>query len=121
MRTVYHWVSYYTTSLRLTKTLHLGDNNLLLYMDVSNLFNFKYLNWAALNNSERETYINNVVDPQNGLGNKIGDYKDKQGNNVFIENWVDKDGAKRAPIAPRKDFALFLNPRLFLFGVKLEF
>ena len=121
VRTVYHWIDYYNTSLRLTKTLHLGGNNLLLYMDVSNLFNFRYLNWAALNNSERETYITNVVDPTNGLGNKIGDYKDKDGNNVFTDNWVDKDGAKRAPIAPSKDFALFLNPRLFLFGVKLEF
>lgn len=121
VRSIYHWTNYYTTSLRLTKTVPLGTNNLMFYMDVSNLFNFRYLNWSALNNSERETYINNVVDPQNGLGNKIGDYKDKNGHDVFTENWVDKDGANRAPIAPSKDFALFLNPRLFLFGVKLEF
>ena len=41
--------------------------------------------------------------------------------NIFTENWTDKNGTTRAPIAPSKDFALFYNPRSVLLGVKLEF
>lgn len=119
--TKYNWVNYYTTSLRLTKSLDLSGTRLDFYMDVTNLFNFKYLNWNALSSSEKTTYINQVVDGTNGLGNDIGDNKDKNGNDVFIENWVDNTGTDRAPIAPSKDFALFLNPRALLFGVKLDF
>ena len=119
--TKYNWVDYLDTSLRLTKSITLGGQRLSLYMDVTNLFNFKYMNWAALSSSESETYINQVVDGTNGLGNKIGDVEDGNGNNVFTENWVDATGADRAPIAPFKDFALFLNPRAFLFGVKFDF
>lgn len=121
VRSVYHWVDTYVTDVRFTKTLKLGDSNFHLYLDLTNLFNFKKLNWSALNTTERESYINNVVDPNNGLGNDIGDWKDKNEKDVFTENWTDKSGTIRAPIAPSKDFALFLYPRAYLLGVKLEF
>jgi len=122
VRTIYYWINNYTTTLRLNKTLPLLANlKVRLYMDVNNLFNFRHLNVGVLNSAEQDIYYNQYIDKDNGLDKKIGEYKDDNGNNVFTENWVDKNGTKRAPIAPSKDFALFYNPRSFLFGVKLEF
>ncbi len=122
VRTIYYWVNNYTTTLRLNKTLPLiGSFKVRLYMDVNNLFNFRALNVGALESSEQDIYYNQYIDGQNGLGKKIGEYKDDNGNNIFTENWVDKNGTKRAPIAPDKDFALFYNPRSILLGAKIEF
>jgi hypothetical protein len=122
VRTIYYWKNNYTTTLRLNKTLPmLGNIRVRLYMDVNNLFNFRHLNVGVLNSAERDIYYDQYIDPDNGLDKKIGEYEDEDGNNVFTENWVDKNGTTRAPIAPSKDFALFYNPRSLLFGIKLEF
>ena len=90
-------------------------------MDVRNVFNYERLNINVLNSAERERYYTNYIDGESGLDEKIGNMEDKNGNNVFTENWVDKNGVSRAPIAPSKDFALAYNPRSFLFGIKIEF
>ena len=122
VRTIYYWINNYTTTLRLNKTIKVfGDYRVRLYMDVNNLFDFKHLNLGVLNSAEKDLYLTQVVDDENGLDNKIGEYEDSKGNNVFTENWVDKNGTTRAPIAPAKDFALFYYPRSFLFGIKFEF
>jgi hypothetical protein len=122
VRTIYYWVNNYTTTFRLNKALPtLGAFKVRLYMDVNNVFNFRALNVGVLESAEADLYYNQYIDSKNGLGKKIGEYKDKQGHNIFTENWVDKNGANRAPIAPDKDFALFYNPRAVLLGVKLEF
>jgi hypothetical protein len=122
VRTIYYWINDYRTSLRLSKSLQIMDNlNVRFYMDIQNLFDFRRLNTGIFDSAEQERYYNLVVDSEGGLDKKIGEYEDESGNNVFTENWVDKDGNKRAPIAPDKDFALFYNPRSFLFGIKVEF
>lgn len=122
VRTIYYWLNNYTTTFRLNKTLpDLGVFKVRLYMDVNNVFNYKALNVGVLDGAEADLYYNQYIDSKNGLGKKIGEYKDNSGKNIFTENWVDKNGANRAPIAPDKDFALFYNPRAILLGVKLEF
>jgi hypothetical protein len=122
VRTIYYWRSSYTTTLRLNKTVSvLGNMRVRLYMDINNLFDYKRLNTGILNSAERDLYYTQYVDEENGLGKSIGEYEDESGANIFTENWVDGGGNTRAPIAPSKDFALFYNPRSFLFGVKLEF
>jgi len=122
VRTIYYWVNNYTTTFRLNKTLpSFAGVKTRVYMDVNNVFNFKLLNLGVLEAAETELYYSQFVDENTGLGNKVGDYKDKNGNNIFTENWVDKNGTTHAPLAPDKDFALFYNPRAFLFGVKVEF
>ena len=122
VRTIYYWKDSYTTTLRLNRTIRLvGNLTARFYMDVNNLFNYRKLNVGVLSSSEQDLYYNQYIDPDNGFGKKIGEYKDEKGNNIFTENWVDSRGNQRAPIAPNKDFALFFNPRSFLFGVKLEF
>ena len=122
VRSVYYWINNYTTNLRLSKTLNvLGSRSVRLYMDINNLFNFKDLNDNILSASEKELYYTQFVDPDNGLDKNIGEYEDEQGHNVFTENWIDKNGATRAPIAPAKDFALFYNPRSVLLGLKFVF
>jgi len=122
VRTIYYWINNYTTTLRLNKTLPLVSGfKVRLYADVNNLFNYKALNLGNLDGAQQQLYYDQYVDKDNGLGKKIGEYKDKNGHNVFTENWVDKNGTNRAPIAPDADFALFYNPRSFLLGVKFEF
>ncbi len=122
VNTIYYWADNYSTNLRLSKSLKLTESiNLRLYMDVRNVFNYERLNINVLNSAERERYYTNYIDGESGLDEKIGNMEDKNGNNVFTENWVDKNGVSRAPIAPSKDFALAYNPRSFLFGIKIEF
>jgi hypothetical protein len=95
--------------------------NLMLYMDVNNLFDFRALNLGNLTTDQQAKYLAEVVDGESGLGKKIGEYEDGSGHNVFTENWVDSKGNTRAPIAPDRDFALWYYPRSVLFGVKIEF
>lgn len=122
VNTIYYWADNYSTNLRLSKGLKLSESiNLRLYMDIRNIFNYERLNLNVLTSAERERYYTNYIDGESGLDEKIGNMEDKNGNNVFTENWVDKNGVSRAPIAPTKDFALAYNPRSFLFGIKLEF
>ena len=122
VRTIYYWLDNYQTNLRFSKGLKLGSTiKLRLYMDVRNLFNYESLNLGVLNSAEQERYYTNYVDSESGLDKKLGDQEDDHGNNVFTENWIDKSGNQRAPIAPSKDFALAYNPRSFLFGIKIEF
>ena len=122
VRTVYYWENNYRTNLRLSKSLQvMAGLNLLFYMDVNNLFEFKALNLGNLTSDQQAKYLAEVVDGETGLGRKIGEYEDNQGNNVFTENWVDVQGETRAPIAPDRDFALWYYPRSVLFGVKVEF
>jgi hypothetical protein len=122
VRTVYYWQNNYKTNLRLSKGIQVMDGlRVLLYMDVNNLFEFEALNLGNLATDQQQKYLLEVVDGETGLGRNIGEYEDDQGNNVFTENWVDKSGTTRAPIAPDRDFALWYYPRSFLFGLKVEF
>ncbi|NOY60072.1 MAG: TonB-dependent receptor [Calditrichaeota bacterium] len=122
VKTIYHWVNMYKTSFRVSKHVNLMSAlKLLFYMDVNNLFNYRHLNLGILSGSQQDLYLTQVVDSNNGLNKKIGEYKDNNGKNVFTETWTDKNGNARAPIAPEKDFALFYYPRSFLLGVKIEY
>jgi len=122
VRSVYYWENNYQTNLRLSKSLRVMEGlNVMLYMDINNLFDFKALNLGNLTTDQTGKYFSDVVDDETGLGRKIGEYEDDKGNNVFTENWVDVNGTTRAPIAPERDFALWYYPRSVLFGLKLEF
>ncbi|MEN8251029.1 MAG: TonB-dependent receptor, partial [Bacteroidota bacterium] len=122
VRSIYYWVDNYQTNLRLSKLIKLTDFlKIRLYLDVRNVFDFEALNFNVLDSREKESYFTQYVDSESGLGRDIGEVEDDNGNNVFTENWVDKDGQNRAPIAPSKDFALALNPRSILLGIKIEF
>lgn len=122
VRTIYYWVNNYMTTIRLSKNLQLMDKlNVRLYMDINNVLNSKFLNVGVLGSAEADIYYNQFVDKDKGLDKKIGEYEDDKGNNIFTENWVDKAGNPKAPIAPAKDFCLFYNPRSVMLGLKLEF
>ncbi len=122
VRSIYYWVDNFTTNLRLSKFLNLSDMlNVRVYLDVRNIFNYENLNLNVLSSSEKERYFTQYIDDESGLSRKIGEVEDDNGNNVFTENWVDKNGNNRSPVAPSKDFALSINPRSILLGIKLEF
>jgi len=123
VKTIYHWVNFYKTTLRVSKQIDVMDGvvKLRFYADVNNLFNYQQLNTNILSGSENDIYLTQVVDGNDGLDRKVGEYEDDNGRNVFTETWTDKHGNKRAAIAPEKDFALFYYPRSFLLGVKIEF
>lgn len=122
VKTIYYWVDNYSTNLRLSKLVKLTDFlNIRFYLDVRNIFDYQGLNLSVLNSSESERYFTQFIDGESGLGKELGEVEDNNGNNVMTENWVDKAGKDRAPIAPAKDFALSLNPRSYLLGIKIEF
>ncbi|MCK5456314.1 MAG: hypothetical protein KAI45_04240, partial [Melioribacteraceae bacterium] len=122
VRSIYYWVDNYSTNLRISKLLKLTDYlNIRLYLDVRNVFDYENLNLSVLQTIEQERYFTQYIDGTSGLGKELGEVEDNNGNNVFTDNWVDKDGNNRAPIAPTKDFALSTNPRSFLLGIKIEF
>ena len=122
VRTVYYWMDNYSTNIRLSKLVKLTDYfNIRLYLDIRNVFDYQNLNLSVLETIEQERYFTQYIDPESGLGKEIGEVEDNAGNNVFTENWIDKHGAARAPIAPAKDFALSTNPRSYLLGIKFEF
>ena len=115
VRTIFHWVDYWNTDVRIMKGLHVGQGTRIsLYMDIKNLFNNRHLNFSALSKDEKERYITQLIQP---FGYKVGSKKTWD---AFTQNWTDKQGNPRAPIAPEKDFALFLFPRNFLFGIRLD-
>ena len=122
VRTVYYWMDNYSTNIRFSKLVKLTDYfNIRLYLDIRNVFDYQNLNLSVLETIEQERYFTQYIDPESGLGKEIGEVEDNAGHNVFTENWIDKHGAARAPIAPAKDFALSTNPRSYLLGIKFEF
>lgn len=122
VRSVYYWVDNFATNLRISKLIKLTDFlKIRLYVDVRNMFDYQNLNLSVLATIEQERYFTQFIDGESGLGKELGEVEDNSGNNVFTENWVDKNGNSRAPIAPTKDFALSTNPRSFLLGIKIEF
>ncbi len=122
VKTIYYWADNYSTNLRISKLLKLTDYlKIRLYVDVRNVFGYENLNLSVLNSSESERYFTQFIDGETGLGKEIGEVEDNSGHNVMTENWVDKSGNDRTPIAPSKDFALSLNPTSILLGIKLEF
>jgi len=115
---ILHYADSYNTNLRITKDFTLFGQRVSLYMDVKNLFNNKRLNTGSI--TDWTTYIEEVVIPKK---TKIG-AKDTW--KYLNRGWESKDPDTgemvwHEPVAAVNDFIQFLNPRSFLFGVRIRY
>jgi outer membrane receptor protein involved in Fe transport len=103
-------VDYSNIDFKLKKRMNLGENNLVIYLDILNLFNQKYLYTGSFTFAELQRYKNSLhlsweKGEQHG-NDKWGDYP-SNGNKEYIDigwrNWMQ-----------------FLNPRKIAFGVELS-
>ncbi len=131
------WKDNYNIDLRLMKTLALYGCEVQLYMDIQNVFNFQFLNYAGFADSyDYQDYLSSLCFPwEDGdhKGNdRIGDYRpsdvaydplEANPNNdpaISARNQIRKD--KKSYIdMPNITSLTFLNPRNWVFGVRVSF
>jgi outer membrane receptor protein involved in Fe transport len=131
------WCDSYNIDLRLMKTVSFAGIEAQLYMDVENLFNFKFLNYAGFSDSyDYQDYLASLCfswkDGDQKGNDKIGDYRpddvaydplEANPNNdpaISARNTVRKD--KKSYInMPNISSTTFLNPRNWIFGARISF
>ncbi|MBN1154452.1 TonB-dependent receptor [candidate division KSB1 bacterium] len=118
------WKGRTMVDMRLRKNLSLKGFNFALFMEVTNLFNFKYLEEAGFANlDDRVKYMRSLrLERYNGdnvatkeeyeaMGYKAGD--DKPGDVKSDDKpWIDM---------PNREFLTYYNPRAFTFGLQVNF
>lgn len=135
------WVDYFGFDLRLARNFqefaNMSGVNLLVYMDVSNVFNLKYLNYAGFVDSyDYRYYLESLcfdweTGDQKG-DDKIGDYRPghvaydplqaNPNNDPAITAANNKRKETKSYInMPNNDSVTFLNPRHISFGIRMSF
>lgn len=131
------WLDWYNVNLRLSKNIQISTYSLQFYIDVSNLFNFKYMSEAGFSDSyDRENYFKSLRFPwEEGVekGNdKVGDYRPvgvkydpleaNPDNDPEIKKRNDKRIENKSYIdMPNIKSLTFLNPRDIFFGIRISF
>ncbi len=131
------WKDWYNVDLRFSKVFDLKWFNMQLYLDVSNLFNHKQLNFAGFaDRFDYEDYLNSLnFSWEEGVekGNdKIGTYRSynisydplepNPNNDPEIKSRNDKRKESKSYIdMPNISSFAFLNPRRITLGIKLDF
>jgi hypothetical protein len=119
------------------KTLAVYGLDVQLYMDVQNVFNFKFLNYAGFADSyDYQDYLASLCFPwmegDKKGEDRIGDYRDDDVAYDPLEPNPDNDPAISARNQARKDnksyidmpnisSLTYLRPRNWLFGVRVSF
>jgi outer membrane receptor protein involved in Fe transport len=131
------WRDNFNIDVRLMKTLALYGFEVQLYMDVQNVFNFKFLNYAGFADSyDYQDYLASLCFPwmegdKNGE-DRIGDYRDDDVAYDPLEPNPGNDPAISARNQTRKDnkayidmpnisSLTYLRPRNWMFGVRVSF
>ncbi len=135
------WVDYFGVDMRLSKDFsgfaNLSGVNFQIYMDVTNVFNLKYLNMAGFVDSyDYQDYLTSLrfsweTGDQKGT-DKIGDYRPagvaydplqaNPNNDPAITAANDKRKSSKSYInMPNNESVTFLNPRHFSFGIRVNF
>jgi outer membrane receptor protein involved in Fe transport len=131
------WADSYNIDIRLMKMVRLFDLDLQVYMDVQNVFNFKHLNYAGFaDNYDYQDYLASLcfswMEGDKKGTDRIGEYRPNGVAYDPLEPNPNNDAAITARNNARKDkksyinmpnieSVTFLNPRSFLFGVRLSF
>ena len=131
------WKDYYNVDLRLSRNFKFGKTNVEFFVDVSNVFNFKYMtNYGFVDSKDYIAYMKSLHLPA-----KIGDeltYGNIHGNDrpgdyrtVPYEPYDpdDPDEARKKRILetkayidmPNQKYFTFLDPRDIFFGLRLSF
>lgn len=131
------WRDNYNIDVRLMKSLALYGLEVQLYMDIQNVFNFRFLNYAGFADSyDYQDYLASLcfpwLDGDRKGNDRLGDYRsddvaydplEPNPNNdpaISARNQVRKD--KKSYIdMPNVTSVTYLNPRNWLFGVRVSF
>lgn len=131
------WRDGYYVDMRLSKMVRYGRTQLQLYLDVSNLFNFKFLNYAGFSDAyDYEFYMQSLCFSwESGINkgsDRIGDFRPEDvaydpleanpDNDPVITRRNEKRKESKSYIDnPNIEALTFLNPRDITFGVKINF
>ncbi len=133
------WVDYYNVDMRLAKDFRafpLSGTEFQLYMDITNVFNFKFLNTAGFVDSyDYQSYLASLRFPfETGIqkGNdRLGDYRPtgvaydplqaNPNNDPTITAANNRRISTKSYIhMPEDESMAFLNPRHFSFGIRIN-
>lgn len=132
------WRDYWNVDLRISKTINFMGVNLQLFADISNLFNYKYMNPAGygfVDANDYNAYMKSLHLPAEigdplGYGNipgndRPGDYRtgpyipwDPNASDDQKKEW---EKNKSYIDMPNQEYFTFLNPRDVFWGLKLSF
>jgi outer membrane receptor protein involved in Fe transport len=131
------WRDNFNVDVRLMKTLALYGFEVQLYMDIQNVFNSKFLNYAGFADSyDYQDYLASLcfpwMDGDKKGDDRIGDYRPDDVAYDPLESNPNNDPAISARNQVRKDkksyvdmpnitSLTYLNPRNWLFGVRVSF
>ena len=131
------WADSYNIDIRFMKMVRLYDFDIQVYMDVQNVFNFKHLNYAGFVDSyDYQDYLASLcfswMEGDKKGTDRIGEYRPNGVAYDPLEPNSSNDPAITARNNARKDkksyinmpndeSMTFLNPRSFMFGVRLSF
>jgi len=134
------WRDYHNVDLRFSKTFKMNKRgfryDIQLFMDVRNVFNYKYMSWAGFSDRyDREDYLRSLnFSWESGVehgSDKIGDYRPVGVAYDPLEANPNNDPAIAARNKKRKESKsyidmpnfkalTFLNPRDIIFGIKIN-
>jgi len=132
------WKDYYNIDLRISKLVKIGTIGVQLYLDILNVFNFKHMDYAGFSSIRDDylPYLESLNFPwesgdENG-DDKIGDYRPWDVPYDPLEPNPDNDPAITARNNTRKEnktyidnpdirALTFLNPRRYIFGLRVNF
>ncbi|HDS74453.1 MAG TPA: TonB-dependent receptor [Firmicutes bacterium] len=108
---VFRWVDTWRTNARASKTIRIGEGSFTIYGDVRNVFNVKTFNLAAV---DRVTYFEDILMEGGDVPlHRIGDTSYSiDGENV--------DDIVKRRLVRENDWLLYLYPRSFQFGVRVN-
>ncbi len=131
------WRDWYGVDIRFMKAFRIDDYELQLYVDVQNVFNFKHLNYAGFaSNYDYQDYLASLCFPwmegDKKGDDRIGDYIPAGVAYDPLEPNPNNDPAISARNKARKEkksyidmpditSVTFLNPRNFMFGLRVSF
>lgn len=132
------WRDWHNVDMRIAKMLKIGDLGLNLYLDITNVFNVKYMNYAGFSsyNYDFIPYLESLnFSWEEGVehGNdRVGDYRPDDVEYDPLEPNPNNDPDIAARNNKRKDnksyidnpdikSLTFLNPRRVTFGIKIHF
>jgi hypothetical protein len=132
------WKDYWNVDMRISKSFHFMGVNLQIFADITNLFNYKYMNpggYGFVDNNDNIAYMKSLHLPAEigdplGYGNiagddRPGDYRkgpyipwDPNASDSQKKEWEDNNSYIDMP---NQEYFTFLNPRDVFWGLKLSF
>jgi len=107
----------WTASIKFDKTIALsGGRSFSAYLDITNVFNNKYLNGGGI--ADYNEYLAQIVNRRRaGEDVRVGDASTFD---LLTRPYKDANGAWKAPISPRTEWLLYMDPRAYRLGVRFD-